>query len=316
MLDRPTASLPPLTAVRAFEAAARLGSFSRAAEELGMTPAAVSYQIRQLERRLGFTIFVRHPRSVSLTARGATLSPVVSDAFGMLRSAFTHAVDRSRAELSITTLPTVGASWLAPRLGAFQARHPDIAVRMDLSVPTVDFSATDFDVAVRSGLGVWPGLRSHDLVPNLFTPLCSPSMREAARALDDPARPFPFPLLGRPGWWSRWFGALGRPGVDLTGRFGPDFGTEHAAVASAMAGHGVALASPIFFRSALESGALVPAHDLVVADERAYWLTYPAVLVNSPKVQAFRTWIQEQAQSDRVWARAFIDRCVTLPPAG
>lgn len=315
MLDRASA-LPPLAAIRAFEAAARLGSFSRAAEELGMTPAAVSYQIRQLERRLGFAIFVRQPRSVTLTTRGAALSPVVSDAFGMLRSAFTHAVQRSEVELSITTLPTVGSSWLAPRLGTFQARHPDIAVRMDLSVPTVDFSAADFDVAIRSGLGEWPGLRSHRLAPNLFTPLCSPALLEGARALDDPGRPFPFPLLGRPGWWSRWFGALGHPGLDLTGRFGPDFGTEHASVASAIAGHGVAIASPIFFRSALESGALVPAHDLVVADQRAYWLTYPAVLVNSPKVQAFRTWIVEAAADDLAFARSFIDRCVTLPAAG
>ncbi|RRN59148.1 LysR family transcriptional regulator [Pseudoxanthomonas sp. SGNA-20] len=154
----PPPSLPPLSSLRAFEAAARLGSFSRAAAELNMTPAAVSYQIKQLEARLGVVLFRRFPRRVELTANGDMLAPAISGAFATMRAAVAQTVERAQDELSITTLPTVGATWLAPKLGRFKARMPALRVRLDMSVPTADLDALDFDVAIRSGLGTWPGL--------------------------------------------------------------------------------------------------------------------------------------------------------------
>lgn len=311
MLNAPE-SLPPLTAVRAFEAAARLGSFSRAASELGMTAAAVSYQIKQLERRLGVTLFVRHARQVELTPQGALIGPILSETFATMRSVFAHAVESADQTLSLTTLPTVGAAWLAPKLGRFHNDHPGIRITLDLSVAPTDFGTGRFDAAVRSGGGVWPGLRADDLVPNVYIPVCSPALRDAARRLDTPEAPLGFALLGRPNWWAGWFAAAGWPGLDLTGRFGTDFGAEHMCVTAAIAGHGVALASPIFFARELASGDLVPAHDLVVADGRRYWFTFPGVRAGSAKVQAFRSWIRDEAARDLEAARPYLQRCVTV----
>lgn len=305
-------TLPPLTAVRAFEAAARLNSFSRAAAELGMTSAAVSYQIKQLERRLGVTLFVRHARQVELTTQGALIGPVLSETFATMRSVFAHAVESADQTLSLTTLPTVGAAWLAPKLGRFHADHPGVRITLDLSVAPADFGAGRFDAAVRSGKGVWPGLRADDLVPNVYMPVCSPGMREAARRLETPEAPLGFALLGRPNWWANWFAAAGWPGLDLTGRFGTEFGAEHMCVTAAIAGHGVALASPIFFARELASGALVPAHDLVVADDRRYWFVWPGVRAGSARLQAFRSWIRDEAARDLEAARPWLERCVTV----
>lgn len=307
-------NLPPLTAVRAFEAAARLNSFSRAAAELGMTSAAVSYQIKQLERRMGVILFVRHARQVELTAQGALIGPVLSETFATMRSAFAHAVESSDQTLSLTTLPTVGAAWLAPKLGRFHNDHPGIRIALDLSVAPTDFGTGQFDAAVRSGNGAWPGLRADDLVPNLYMPVCSPAMRDAARRLETPEAPLGFALLGRPNWWANWFAAAGWPDLDLTGRFGTDFGAEHMCVTAAIAGHGVALASPIFFARELASGSLVPAHDLVVADGRRYWFTWPSVRAGSAKVQAFRSWIRDEAAQDLSAARPYLQHCVTVTP--
>src|SRR5687767_13964178 len=123
------AGLPPLSAIRAFEAAARLQSFTRAANELHMTQAAVSYQIKQLEQRLGLILFQRLPRQVVLTAAGQRLAPSVLDAFKTLQTAFAQALERAESELAITSLPTIASNWLVPRLGTFQLAHPKLAVR-------------------------------------------------------------------------------------------------------------------------------------------------------------------------------------------
>ena len=313
MVNEPE-SMPPLTAVRAFEAAARLNSFSRAATELGMTAAAVSYQIKQLERRLGITLFLRHARQVELTPQGALIGPALSESFAAMRSVFAHAVESSDQTLALTTLPTVGAAWLAPKLGRFHNDHPGVRITLDLSVAPTDFGTGQFDAAVRSGEGAWPGLRADELVPNLYMPVCSPAMREAARRLGTPEGSLGFALLGRPNWWANWFAAAGWPGLDLGGRFGTDFGAEHMCVTAAMAGHGVALASPIFFARELASGSLVAAHDLVVADGRRYWFTWPGVRAGSAKVQAFRAWIRAEAEQDLDAARPWLERCVTVTP--
>ena len=173
--------LPPLAAVRAFEAAARLQNFSRAGEELGMTQAAVSYQIRQLEQRLGRALFVREKGRVRLSETGQRLLPAISGAFGAMTDAFA-AVSRDEAEvLTISAAITFGGTWLSARIGRFQLRYPDLAVRMLMSNDLVDFDATDVDVALRTGDGHWPGLRADFLFRSHVTPICSPVFRDAHR---------------------------------------------------------------------------------------------------------------------------------------
>lgn len=284
--------LPPLPAIRAFEAAARLGSFTRAADELHMTQAAVSYQIKQLEQRLGLGLFHRQPRQVVLTPAGHRLAPAVLDAFKQLRTAFAQAIERVETELAITALPTIAAAWLVPRLGAFQLAHPRLAVRLDTAVELVDLNRGEFDVGIRIGAGEWPGLDADFLLPSLFTPLCSPALRERLRT---PADMLALPRFGRERWWRAWFAAAGLADADLTAKPGVELDVEQHAVTAAIAGHGVALSSPLFFEQDIAAGRLMQPFELVVRDQRDYWLTYPTTLRTSEKIRAFRAWLLAQA---------------------
>lgn len=284
--------LPPLPAIRAFEAAARLGSFTRAADELHMTQAAVSYQIKQLEQRLGLGLFHRQPRQVVLTPAGQRLAPAVLDAFKQLRTAFAQAIERVETELAITALPTIASAWLVPRLGAFQLAHPRLAVRLDTAVELVDLNRGEFDVGIRIGAGEWPGLDADFLLPSLFTPLCSPALRERLRT---PADMLALPRFGRERWWRAWFAAAGLADADLTAKPGVELDVEQHAVTAAIAGHGVALSSPLFFEQDIAAGRLLQPFELVVRDQRDYWLTYPTTLRTSEKIRAFRAWLLAQA---------------------
>ena len=152
--------LPPLAAIRAFEAAARTLNFTKAAEELGMTQAAVSYQIKLLEERLGELLFLRRPRKLVLTEAGDRLAPRTSEAFDILREAYGRFAKDGPATLTISTTHTFASHWLAPRLGTFQLRYPQIAARLETSERIVDFASEEVDVGIRSGLGGWPGLRA------------------------------------------------------------------------------------------------------------------------------------------------------------
>jgi LysR family glycine cleavage system transcriptional activator len=290
-------TLPPLSAIRAFEAAARLGSFTRAAEELDMTQAAVSYQIKRLEQRLGLVLFQRLARKVVLTRDGERLAPAVLDAFQGLRGAFALSRERSQSELAITALPTVGANWLVPRLGGFQLAHPQLAVRLDTSVPLVDLAQGEFDLSLRNGGGQWPGMSTHFLLPGLFTPLCSPALLESG-ALRTPADLLSQPRIGRERWWREWLGAAGVSPGEAPLKSAIDLGVEQYEVTAALAGQGVAITSPLFFRAELASGRLVQPFELIVRDSRDYWLSYPEVRRGSAKICAFRDWIVEQARQD------------------
>ena len=143
--------LPPLNALRAFEAVARSLSFTKAAAELGMTQAAVSYQIKLLEERLGAPLFLRHPRAVALTEAGQWLAPRTTEAFDILRDAYERFAEREQQTLTVNTMHTFAAQWLSPRLGRFQLRHPKIAVRMETTTRLVDFAREEVDVVIRSG---------------------------------------------------------------------------------------------------------------------------------------------------------------------
>jgi LysR family glycine cleavage system transcriptional activator len=251
--------LPPMSAVRVFEAAARHQSFTRAAEELGMTQAAVSYQIRMLEDRIGAPLFVRQPRQVVLTARGKQLAPAITEAFDLLRAAFDGIDEAVQTTLSITTLTTVAANWLVPRLGRFQQLHPSIAVQIDINSQILDFSKHDFDLGIRSGIGTWPGLESEFLFPNQFTPVCSPDLARRA-CLREPVDLLKLPLIAPSDpWWQDWFKAADVACVDLSNR--PDFslGAQQFEGMAAMAGQGVAMVKSLFLPSGSGRRAAHPA---------------------------------------------------------
>ena len=292
MLERP---LPSLPSIRAFETAARLGSFSKAAAELGTSAASVSYHVAQLERQVGVPLFRRHAQKVTLTEQGAAIAPEVTASFGSLRATFANAADAFESRLVLTALPTFGTSWLTPRLGRFRALRQDLSVELDLSETAQELGGGRFDAAVRNGHGRWPGLRVVKLFASMFMPLCSPALKEAARGIADPRRRIEAPLLGRPDWWALWYESLGVK-ADLAGRFGVTLQTEFLDAQAAIAGQGVTIGSPILFEDEIAAGRLVPAHEFVARDGRAFWFACPAVRAKSGKIAAFRDWVCAEAE--------------------
>ncbi len=296
--------LPPLAAIRCFEAAARQQSFTRAAEELGMTQAAVSYQIKLLEERLG-PLFLRKARGVELTEAGRRLAPAVSAAFDGLRVAFEDFNQTAKGVLAITVVQTFATNWLVPRLGAFQVAHPDIAVRLDVSGRVVDFTREDFDVGIRhNATGRWPGLVAHPLIALEFTPMLSPRLLENVGPIAGPADLLKLPLIEPTDpWWQAWFAAAGVASPDL-GRH-PDIrlGAQHLAGSAAVAGQGVAMLTPAFFRDDLASGRLVQPFPMVLRDEGDYCLVYPEARRRAAKIRAFREWILGTLEKEKAAGR-------------
>lgn len=284
-------SLPPLAAIRCFEAAARHLSFTRAAEELGMTQAAVSYQIKLLEERCG-PLFLRRPRGVALTEAGRRLAPAVTEAFTALRAAFEDVGRAAEGVLVISAVNTFASNWLVPRLGAFQFAHPTIAVKLEVSGRLVDFTREEVDVGIRSGVGPWPGLVAHRLQPVAYTPMLSPRLLERAGPLTSPADLLKLPLVDpQDVWWARWFAAAGVDAADLDRRPDLRVGTQQLGAGVAMAGQGVAVLSPMLFREEIAGGRLVQPFPLVHHAGESYWLVYPEIRRRSPKIRAFRDWL-------------------------
>ena len=285
--------LPPLAAVRAFEAAARLGSFTKAAAELGMTQAAVSYQIKQLEERVGSPLFLRQPRQIALTDTGQRLAPAISEAFSMIDEAYQAARSGAGGVLCVTTILTFAANWLAQRLGSFQIAHPTLAVRLDTSIRMIDFAREDVDLAIRSGGGDWPGLVSHKLLAADYTPMLSPRLAATIGGVKEPADLLRLPIVGpEDPWWIEWFRKAGvTPGADFGKGPGSTMGAQLYEANAAIAGQGVAILTPAFFGPELAEGRLIQPFDILGNDGHAYWLVYPEARRNVPKIRAFRDWI-------------------------
>jgi LysR family glycine cleavage system transcriptional activator len=293
MLEHPAPL--PLVSIRAFDAAARHGSFAKAARELGTTAASVSYHVRQLERIVGLQLFFRHAQRVELTAPGATVAAESARAFAALRTSFIKASEEDQTRLSITVLPSFGTSWLTPRLGRFRALYPDIRIELDLSADARDLANDRFDAAIRNGHGNWPGLSSKLLFPSVFTPLCSPHLAQAA-GLDHEAGTMP-PLLGRPDWWDIWFRAAGRTTPIDPSLFSVTLQHEYLDVAAAVAGQGIAIGSPIIFGDEIAAGRLVAPHAQVATDGRSFWLTYPRLRRGSSKLMKLQAWLVSERPS-------------------
>ena len=289
---------PPLAAIRAFEAAARTENFTAAAAELGMTQAAVSYQVKSLEERLGAPLFVREKGRARLTPLGARLLPALSSAFDAIEAAFASHRQEDESLLTVTTTHTFANTWLAWRLGAFQMEHPDLAVRMTTSNELVDLRAGDADVAIRAGRGGWEGVEHHKLFDVDFTPMASPAcIAEAHRKFGphlEPAHLLELPLISpQDSWWEQWFRDWG---VATEGRPQPRGGLRLDNQANeghaAMGGQGFALLTPLLWKGDLSAGRVVmPFPDRISTRGWAYWLVYPRERRMVPKVKRFREWL-------------------------
>jgi LysR family transcriptional regulator, glycine cleavage system transcriptional activator len=291
--------IPPLAAVRVFEAAARHLSFTKAAKELGMTQAAVSYQIKLLEERVGTPLFLRRPKGLELTEAGQRLGPDVSRAFDLLRDTFAEFAARERSTLAINTMQTFASQWLAPRLGSFQLAHPELAVRLETTSRIIDFARDEADVVVRAGKGEWPGLIATKLLDVRYTPMLSPRLAEKVGGIHQPADILKLPLIDpKDPWWVTWLNLHGLPLDVLEKQASPSLNMQSLDASAAMAGLGVALLMPAYYRQELADGRLIQPFEQVVEEDSGYWLAYPESRRNVPKIKAFRDWIVAEAAKE------------------
>jgi LysR family glycine cleavage system transcriptional activator len=290
--------LPPLGAVKVFEAAARHENFTRAAAELGMTQAAVSYQIRLIEERLGVPLFLRSKRRVTLSEAGRRAAPLVGRAFDMLDDAFGALVADDESVLTVSTAQTFASNWMAPRLGAYQLARPDLAVRLQTDNRIIDFNREEVDVAIRSTAGTaeWPGLQAHFLFRLHSTPLCSPDFRETHEV----ARPEDLLRVPRLSpddeWWRSWLREAG-VAVPDSAASGIRFDAQAMEGQAALSGAGASMLTPLFWRPELTSGRLVQLFDLISFEGPGYWLVYPEHRRNQRKIRAFRDWILAEIEA-------------------
>ena len=268
-----------------------------------MTQAAVSYQVKSLEERLGAPLFVREKGRARLTPLGTRLLPALSGAFDAIEAAFASHREEDESLLTITTTHTFANTWLAWRLGAFQVDHPDLAVRMTTSNELVDLRSGMADVAIRGGRGDWEGLEHHELFKSNFTPMASPDcIAEVERKLGRKLEPHDLlhQQLINPSddWWHQWFGDNGVPADDgVFGRPGVRLDSQADEGHAAMAGQGFAVLTPILWKGDVASGRLaVPFPDRVSTRAWAYWLVFPRERRALPKVKRFRDWLLAEMQ--------------------
>ncbi len=296
--------LPPLNALRAFEAAARHLSVSRAAAELHVTPAAISHQVKALEEWMGLPLFRRLNRQVLLTDAGQTCFKGLRDGFDRL--AATVAKVRAGAgdgPLTVSTAPSIASKWLVPRLDRFRRAHPDIDVRIDAKPALTDFARDNVDIAIRYGRGHYPGLRADRLMAESVFPLCSPKLRRGPPRLRHPrdlARHtllhIDMPVMGEAEpTWEMWLLAAGVSGVDWTR--GPRFSVSSMAIETAIAGQGVVLGSDVLCAADLAAGRLVKPFDVGLALDFGYWIVSPETAAGRPKAVAFRNWLLAEARA-------------------
>jgi LysR family transcriptional regulator, glycine cleavage system transcriptional activator len=289
-------SLPPLNALRAFEAAARHLSFTTAASELNVTQAAISHQIKALEERLGLKLFRRVGRNLLLSDAAQAYLPEIAAAFDRIAGATRrlHQYDAAGV-LSATVLPSFAAKWLLPRLGRFRAAHPEIDLRISSSVETVDLMREDFDIALRAGSGDYPGMRADAILSESFFPVCSPALLAGPlplRAADD-LRHHTL-LHDEPrDLWQLWFKMVGIADIDATR--GPGFSDSGMLIWAAIEGQGVAIAKGTLAADDLRAGRLVRPFGQSMPADFSYWLVCPEASADRPKIVAFREWLLAEA---------------------
>jgi LysR family glycine cleavage system transcriptional activator len=290
--------LPPLNALKAFEAAARSESFTRAAEELCVTQGAVSQQVKALETTLGVKLFHRERQRLQITDAGREYLGVVRDALDRIALGTERLVQRQTSGvLTVSTSPDFAAKWLVHRLGRFAEAHPDIDLRVSATMHQVDFAREDVDVAVRHGDGLWVGLDVVRLCSEQLFPVCSPKLVSGGKRITKPMDLLKFPLLRLDDWktWSRWFDAAG---VSPPITQGPVLNRASMLIDAAVNGQGIALARTALAAWDLINGRLIRPIDVFLRMSHAFWIVCPKATSALPKIRLFREWLLAEAADD------------------
>ncbi|TFV46796.1 transcriptional regulator GcvA [Bradyrhizobium niftali] len=296
-----TARLPSLNGLRAFEAAARHLSFTLAATELNVTQTAISHQIRRLEEELGIRLFIRQNRALALTPEARDYLPGVRAAFNDLRLATDRLLRRDDDKvLTLSTLASLAAKWLLPRLTDFQEQHPGIDVRITTSTSLVDFQRDDVDAAIRYGRGQWPGLRADWLMADELFPVCSPSLLRGDKPLQRPEDLRNHPLLhtsnANSDDWRLWLTAAGLP-ADIAKQPGITFDMIFMTIQAAIDGIGVAMGRTSYVQDDIAKGRLVVPFKIALPADAGFYLVAPEGRREAPKLAAFRQWIVAATQN-------------------
>jgi LysR family glycine cleavage system transcriptional activator len=308
-------SLPGTRALRTLVSAGRHLNFTRAADELNLTPAAVSYQIKEIEDRLGVKLFVRSSRSIHLTPEGEVLCEAAAESLEVLNRAAARAKKMSRSittQLKVTLDPHFATKWLMRRVDNFRKLQPAIELRFEVSYEVREFELDDIDVAIRYGSGKYSGLVANRLFDNVIVPVCSPRLLKSGRSLAEPRDLMQHTLAhiewSRQGvtWpnWQMWMAAAGIHDYDDSRTV--VFETSSDAVEAALAGEAVALADFAMIANDLSEGRLVRPFELSIKApaEFAYFLVYPKASAADPRIIAFRDWLLDEAAAESTPAAA------------
>jgi LysR family glycine cleavage system transcriptional activator len=296
-----TARLPSLNGLRAFEAAARHLSFTLAASELNVTQTAISHQIRRLEEELGIRLFIRQNRALALTPEARDYLPGVRAAFNDLRLATDRLLRKDDDKvLTVSTLASLAAKWLLPRLTDFQEQHPGIDVRITTSTSLVDFQRDNVDAAIRYGRGQWAGLRADWLMADELFPVCSPSLLRGDKPLRQPEDLKGYPLLhtsnANSDDWRLWLTAAGLPS-DIARQPGITFDMIFMTIQAAIDGIGVAMGRTSYVQDDIAKGRLVVPFKIALPADAGFYLVAPEGRREAPKLAAFRQWLIAATQN-------------------
>ncbi|MCO6179780.1 transcriptional regulator GcvA [Ciceribacter sp. RN22] len=295
---RASAVMPPLQALRAFEAVGRLLSFRRAGEELLITQSAVSHHIRQIEEMLGVRLFVRKAKSIELTPEGAAYLERTTEAFAIIASATAETRRQAgRQTVRVSVLPSFAANWLVSRLPHFMLQHPEIDVELEPTLRLTNFASDDVDLAIRFGAGPWGDVRAERLMNEELSPVVSPSLFGDGSGFAEPADLLSHTLLDsmNPLGWELWFGEVG---VDFRRARVLQLTDYNIALQAALNGQGVAIGRLLLIGDHLATGRLVqPFATIVRSEKTAYWLVTPEQRPLSPAAETFASWLRNEAAS-------------------
>jgi LysR family glycine cleavage system transcriptional activator len=298
-------TLPPLNPLRAFEVAARYSSFTKAADELFVTPSAVSHQVKTLEEHLGMALFTRESKALTLTAAGRAYLPAVQQAFQVLAEATRQLSAELAPVLRVDIPPTFAAKWLIPRLDSFVKAHPEIDIRVSTNSGPLDFARDDYDLAIRFGRGHYPELHSElCLAVNVF-PVCSPALMEGEHPLREPSDLKHHTLLhdastyadGTNPHWSVWLKYAGVPDVDASR--GLSFTPSHLVINAAIDGLGVALVKDSWVEQDLLKGRLVRPFGAALPVESAYYMVFPKDRAGDVRIATFVDWVRSEGRAQQ-----------------
>jgi len=291
----------PLNALRTFEAAARHQSFLKAADELAVTPGAVSRQVKALETELGLRLFERFNRAVRLTAAGEQLADGVRQGLAAMQAAVAEAQGARAGPLTVSVMHSLAARWLVPRVHDFQQRYPEIQVMIAASDLTADLVRDRIDIAIRYGTGPYPGLAATKLIDTRMFPVCSPRLLQfqSMATPDDLADALLLSdvnVLPTELTWTHWLAAAGAPQIDASQ--GLQFSNTYLAIEAALAGRGVALAQEAMVVDELAAGRLVRPFDVQISGPHHHWILTLPEKADQPAIRRFRAWLIERAKQD------------------